>query len=158
MTNSRDKAIVENGIVTTVLRAGTYGDLTQPPYDALTIIDAVPGVVPGMVHDPVGGLFSAPVQAPTVDDVRSEASRRMITLLGARDAAHMDLIITNGLREAARLLQKEVAGQVLTPEEAARKIALSQVDAAIEAIRAASNVLEAMSPIPADYAADSRWP
>ena len=158
MTNSRDKAIVENGVVTAVLRAGTYGDLTQPPYDAMSMVDAAPNVVAGWLFDARTGSFSPPAPTVNADDIRAEASRRMIALLGARDVKHLEVIITNGLREAARLLQKEVGGVALTPEEAARKAALSQVDAAIEAIRTASNVLEAMSPIPADYAADSRWP
>jgi len=92
------------------------------------------------------------------DDVRAEAQRRMMALVGARDAEHLALVITNGLREATRLLQKEAAGQALTPEEDARKHQLQQVDAAIEAIRAASNRLEAMEPIPEDYADDKYWP
>ncbi len=95
---------------------------------------------------------------PTAADVRAEAARRMRALVGARDDRHLDIIITNGLREAARLLQKEVSGQALTPEEQARKQQLQQIDAAIEAIRAASNRLEAMTPIPDDYQADKYWP
>jgi len=94
---------------------------------------------------------------PTVEDVRAEAQRRMMALVGARDAAHLEIIITNGLREASRLLQKEVDGVSLSADEQARKVALTQIDAAFEAIRAASNVLEAMSPVPADYADDRYW-
>jgi len=91
-------------------------------------------------------------------DVRAEAARRMRALAGARDDRHLDIIISNGLREAARLLQKEVAGQALAPEEQARKQQLQQIDAAIEAIRAASNRLEAMNPIPDDFGDDRWWP
>lgn len=91
---------------------------------------------------------------PTADDVRREAERRMRALLGARDSAHLDIIIANGTREAVRLLRKGAA--TWTAEEAQRAAMLEAVDLAIEAIRAASNMLEA-SP-PADYAADSHWP
>ena len=94
---------------------------------------------------------------PTVDDVRAEAQRRIIALVGARDAAHLEIIITNGLREAARLLQKEVDGVVLTVDEQTRKTLLAHVDMAIEAIRTASNVLEVMDPVPLDFADDAHW-
>ena len=59
---------------------------------------------------------------------------------------------------AARLLQREVAGHALTLEEQVRKRQLRQTDAAIEAIRAASNRLEAMRDMPVDHANDRRWP
>ncbi len=90
--------------------------------------------------------------------VRAEAARRMRALVNARDDRHLDIIISNGLREAARLLRKEVDGEALTAEEQARKAELRQIDAALEAIRAASNALEAMDPIPADYTDDKWWP
>lgn len=91
---------------------------------------------------------------PSGDDVRREADRRMRALLGARDAAHLDVLISNGTREAVRLLRKGAA--TWTPEEAQRAAVLEAVDQAIEAIRAASNALEANPP--ADYAADRHWP
>ncbi len=94
---------------------------------------------------------------PTADDVRAEAQRRMMVLVGARDADHLEIIITNGLREASRLLRKEVDGVTLSADEQSRKVVLQQIDAALEAIRAASNTLEVMSPIPDDYADDVRW-
>jgi hypothetical protein len=94
------------------------------------------------------------VEPPTASDVRAEASRRMQALLGARDAAHLDMLVTNGTREAVRLLRK--GASTWTPDEAARAAQLEQVDIAIEAIRAASNGME-MAP-PPDYMADARWP
>lgn len=94
----------------------------------------------------------------TPDDVRAEAARRMRVLVGARDDRHLNIIISNGQREAARLLRKQVAGQTLTPEEEVRARELEQVDAALEAIRAASNALEAMRSIPEDFADDRWWP
>ena len=94
----------------------------------------------------------------SVHDVRAEAARRMRSLVEARDDRHLDIIITNNLREMARLLQKQVAGETLTPEEEARKQKLRRLDATIEAIRAASNRLEAKNPIPDAFSDDRWWP
>lgn len=104
----------------------------------------------------------AAMAAPSPDDVRAEASRRMQALFEARDAAHLTILISNAQREAARLhtlrlgIPGVVEGRDWTAEEAARAVALYAADHAIEAIRAASNALEAMTPVPADYA-DARW-
>ena len=96
-----------------------------------------------------------PAPQPTADDVRAEASRRMQALLGARDAGHLEILIANGTREAVRLLRVRDA-RAWTAEEARRAAELEAIDAAIEAIRSASNVLEPAPP--ADYAEDVRWP
>lgn len=45
-----------------------------------------------------------------------------------------------------------------TIEEAAEAAALREAWAWIRAVRAASNAIEAIKPIPADYAAPDRWP
>ncbi|MEO1206028.1 MAG: hypothetical protein AAFV45_06825 [Pseudomonadota bacterium] len=96
----------------------------------------------------------APGWKPTADDVRAEASRRMQALVGARDAAHLDLIIANANREAIRLIRKEAGGW--TADEARRAAELEAADAGIEAIRAASNIMEAAPP--SDVPGDARWP
>lgn len=106
--------------------------------------------------------FAAPGEPPAADDVRAEAQRRMMARLGARDPAHLDLIISNGVREQGRLqairtgIPGLVAAREWTAEETARARTLWAADVAIEAIRAASNAME-QSP-PPDYAADSHWP
>jgi hypothetical protein len=92
---------------------------------------------------------------PTADDVRAEASRRLRRLVGARDAAHLEIILANDTREAVRLL-RVAAERPWTLEEAARAANLQALDGAIEAIRAASNRMEAEPPH--DYADDARWP
>jgi len=87
--------------------------------------------------------------------VRGEAQRRMMALLGARNAAHLEIKISNGSREAIRLLRK---GEANWTQEAATSAAqLDQADQAVEAIRAASNALEAMDPVPKDYTDDKYW-
>lgn len=95
-----------------------------------------------------------PTPPPTADDVRAEASRRMQALVGARDAAHLDIIVANGTREAVRLLRK--GSDNWSEIEAARAAQLEQLDAVFEAIRAASNAMEAAPP--EDYADDRHWP
>lgn len=95
-----------------------------------------------------------PAPQPTAYDVRREASRRMQALTGARDAAHLEILIANGTREAVRLLRKGSSNW--TADEAARAAQLEALDIAIEAIRGASNALETNPP--ADYAADEHWP
>jgi len=147
------------------------------PVDVLTLAQSLE---PGVTHvslnnpdDPAGWVLSfaddVPVTtrnsvtsavrshnfaAPTAHDVRAEASRRLQALVNARDAAHLEMILVNGTREAVRLLRKGAANW--TTEETARAATLESLDASVEAIRAASNVMEA-SP-PDDYADDSRWP
>lgn len=85
--------------------------------------------------------------------VRRECDRRMIALLGARDARDRDVKISNATREATRLLRKGEANWM--PVEVARAAWLEAVDAAIEQLRACSNAMEADPP--ADYADDARW-
>lgn len=103
----------------------------------------------------IGPYVPPPPPPPSADDVRAEASRRMRLMLGARDDEHKSRIIVNGTREATRLLRVRL-DRVWTTEEAARAADLEAMDQAIEAIRAASNVMEAAPP--ADYASDERWP
>lgn len=99
---------------------------------------------------------------PEADDVRREAKRRMIALFDARDPDHLNVLISNAVREQGRL-QAVLSGipgvsapRAWTEEEAARARYLWAADNALEAIRAASNLLEP-SP-PADYADDKHWP
>lgn len=90
---------------------------------------------------------------PSADDVRAEASRRMQLIVGARDAAHLEIVIANASREAIRLLRIGAANW--TEAQAARAGQLETVDAMIEHIRARSNALEPAPP--ADYADDRHW-
>jgi hypothetical protein len=92
--------------------------------------------------------------APTAADVRAEEQRRIMRLLGARDAAHMGEIIADGTREAVRLLRIGEERDWTTEEEQ-RAAALQAVDTAMTAIRAAAAAM-ATNP-PADYADDARW-
>ncbi len=127
-----------------------------PEQPAASLLEVPPGSVScGMLYD--GASFAPPPPpVPTADDVRSEAARRMQALVGARDAVHLDIVISNANREAIRLLRKGTANW--TDAEAARAAQLEAADQMIEAIRAASNVLEMADPIPADFTDDRYWP
>lgn len=103
-----------------------------------------------------------PAPAPTAADVRIEASRRMQALFDARDAAHLAVVVSNAQRESARLyavllgIPGVVTARDWTADEASRAAQLHGADAAMEAIRAASNRLEPAPP--ADFTQDSHWP
>lgn len=103
----------------------------------------------------------------TASDVRVEASRRMQVAFAARDADHLDKIISNATREVARLNQIKfgvphpTTGWLVEPRDwtASERIRLAQLHAAdmlLESIRAASNVMES-SP-PANYEDNQWWP
>lgn len=93
--------------------------------------------------------------AVRVQAVRDEAQRRIMLLLGARNIEHMNILISNGSREAIRLLRK--GSDNWTSEETVRAAELDKLDAAIEIIRTASNALGAMEPVPESYVDDKWW-
>lgn len=148
------------------------GLVTETPADPENWRYVVDGSLRGWVplsHEEIGrrAAEAAAAMLPTSADVRAEASRRMQAAFGARDAGHLEIIVANATREVARLNQIKVgvpaadgswlvAPREWSAEERARLAALHAADLLLEAIRAASNAMEA-SP-PADYADDSRWP
>lgn len=145
---------IADGVVGAVIREAARNPVTDPNTPDWTEFPAGKAVPGMMLVD--GILQNPPPPPPTVEDVRAEAQARMIALLGARDAAHLEILISNGSREAIRLIRK--GAENWTPEEAIRAAQLEAIDAAIEAIRSASNAIEAMVPIPADFADNGYWP
>lgn len=105
----------------------------------------------------------AKLSAPTPTDVREEASRRMQAMFGARNAEHLSILISNAQRDSARLysIRLGIPGVVQprnwTDDEVTHAARLHAGDAAIERIRAASNLLEVLDPIPADFTDDKYW-
>jgi hypothetical protein len=100
-------------------------------------------------------------RVPDADDVRAEAQRRMMRFVGARSAADLANKISNAIREAtrlndARLSAAEGTGPAPSEADTLRSTQLRQADAAIEAIRAASNAMEAQPP--SDFDDDGHWP
>lgn len=137
--------------------------------NAEIIVEYADGTVQTVPVDPGNRHYAAMVtdgvvfkpysnQPYTADDVRLEASKRLQTFFSARDAANLEIIIINGVREATQYHNLERQGVVWTGQQAYRALVLAVSYDFIEEVRAASNVMEAMNPIPDDYDADSRWP
>ncbi len=122
-------------------------DPANTDFGMLTRGDERTGISPMAIAD-----YNPP--KPEAGDVRAEAGQRMRLLLGARDATHLAIVISNRNRKAIQLLLK--SKNKWTKSEAARMAKFERLDAAIEAIRAVSSVLEA-SP-PTDYHDDKYWP
>lgn len=89
--------------------------------------------------------------------VKAEAQRRIIVLTGATSLESCIVKQLNANMRANELNNKRVSGETLTQQEEDEAQALRDLALAIKLIRAKSNDLEAMSPIPADYAANIYW-
>ena len=118
---------------------------------------AAPEATPEQMQAALEVLAAFDPDAPSIEDLRAECSRRMVQLCGARDAADLQVKISNAEREAARYLNILIAGNTLADDQAARRTVLMELDAAIERLRAKSNALEATSPIPKDFRNDGYW-
>jgi hypothetical protein len=84
----------------------------------------------------------------TVDDVKREAERRILVIIPAWKQRNLTA-------QAAILAAK--GRDNWTPDELAAWEAGAALWAQVEAIRAASDVIEAMNPIPQDYREDKYW-
>lgn len=93
-----------------------------------------------------------------VGAVKAEAQRRIIALTGKSNLQDCMIKQFNALMRAGQLTDKRVSGGTLTAEEETEAAVLRAMADRIKAIRAASDVIEAMSPIPVDYNADKWWP
>jgi hypothetical protein len=87
-----------------------------------------------------------------------KAQRRIIALTGRM--ALMDCMIkqSNANMRANELNDKRVSGGTLTAGEETEATALRNLATAIKAIRAASDGVELLDPIPLDYADNQYWP
>lgn len=93
----------------------------------------------------------------TVSDVKAECQRRIIALTGTADVIGCIIKQSNANMRANELNDKRIAGEVLTAGEEAEATALHNLAVAIKALRAKSNEIEALDPIPLDFTADARW-
>ncbi len=96
-----------------------------------------------------------PPPPPTTEDVRAEAQRRIIALVGAKDLNSCMVKQLNANMRANELNDIQHSRE-LTTEEAAEAQVLRSLAIQIKAIRAASNVLEPNPP--QDYTDDKYWP
>lgn len=111
-------------------------------------------VVVDFLGDPAAqGLTSTEPAAPepTASQVKAEAYRRIVTIAPEWKQRNMTA-------HGVALLSKLQDGGTLTAEEQAAKTANLAIWAQVEAIRARSDEIEAMTPIPADFNDDARWP
>jgi hypothetical protein len=89
--------------------------------------------------------------------VKSEAQRRIIAITGQTDLIACMIKQSNANMRANELTDKRVSGGTLTAEEELEATALRNLATALKAIRAASNVIELMDPIPLDYCSNTYW-
>ena len=92
--------------------------------------------------------WTAPQLIPTADMVKQEASRRILAI--APDYRQRNL-----LARSVELLRIGEAN--LTQEQRDEVLAMELIWETIQIIRAKSDLLESMQPIPSDYAADKYW-
>lgn len=95
--------------------------------------------------------FGLPGPAPTVEDVKAEAARRILAIMPdyqQRNALAM-------FAEAAQLHGPDPANW--PPELQAVNADVMAKWAAIKAIRQRSDEIEAMQPVPADFRSDEHW-
>lgn len=124
------------------------------------IIPAAPGNADWRDYEAWLAAGGVPTPVPplvlTAVHVKAEAQRRIVVLTGATDLTTCLIKQLNANMRANELndIRHE---RTLTVEEEAEAAALRNLAAAIKHIRARSDAIEAMSPIPADFADDSRW-
>lgn len=129
---------------------------------AREFVEATEAVEPTKVRneaelDEVLRRFGLPSPFVTAADVKAEAQRRIVALVGARDLTDC-LVKQLNANMRANELNDIRHSRELTAFEQMEAEALRNVALAVKAIRAASNVLEAFPEIPRDFASDGHWP
>jgi len=92
--------------------------------------------------------WTPPQLIPTADQVKQEAARRILAIAP-------DYRQRNMLARTAELLRIGEAN--LTQSQRDEVLAIERVWETIQMIRVRSDAIEAMDPIPSDYAADKYW-
>jgi len=102
-------------------------------------------------------MLEAENAAARVRSVKDEAQRRIIARTGASDFQSCITKQLNAQMRALELTRKQVSGETLSGAEVAEAAALQALADDIKALRGCSNALEAMTPIPDDFADDAHW-
>lgn len=89
-------------------------------------------------------------KSPPIDDIKAEAQRRIYAIM-------KDFEQDNAQAWALSMLRKVQLGGTMTQAELAKESELNAAWAAIQNIRAKSNAIEAMDPIPQGYTDDRYW-
>ena len=116
----------------------------------------VDGDLVDMTQEEEDAYLASVTLVPTAAMVKAEAQRRIVALTGAEDMQTCIVRQLNASMRATELNDLRL-DRDLTPTEQAEAAALRGRAAAIKAIRARSNALEAMTPIPSDYTDDTHW-
>lgn len=93
----------------------------------------------------------------TRERIKAEAQRRIISLTGAADIQSCLIKQLNANMRANELNDKRVSGGVLTQEEETEASSLRYLAFAIKHIRSRSNEIEALDPLPSNFASDEWW-
>ncbi|MEQ8784174.1 MAG: hypothetical protein RIE06_31290 [Roseibium album] len=117
------------------------------PVGTVTGVPIKPGE--DYTYEPGSNAWVHNPPAITVDQVRTEAARRILAVCPEWKQRNLTA-------RAAELAMKGSANWAT--DEQAEVAAGQAIWDQIKAIRTASNALEPMDPIPADYADDSHWP
>jgi len=99
---------------------------------------------------------STPAVVITAAHIKAEAQLRILAITGAPDLTSGIIKQLNANMRANELNDYRHT-RPLTTEEQAEAAALRGLATAIKAVRTRSNEIEAMTPIPTDYTADSLW-
>lgn len=93
----------------------------------------------------------------TPELIKAECQRRIIALTGATDLTHCMIKQSNANMRANELNDKRIRGEALSPQEEMEVAALRGLAETVKALRAKSNVIEAMSPVPIEFRDDRYW-
>jgi hypothetical protein len=140
-------------------RAGDITSIAAHKVAALgwkTLIEQGSGSVESIAIDGDTVTITKSNPLPTSADVKAEAQRRIIALTGTADLTQCIVKQLNANMRANELNDIR-HDREWTTEEAAEAAALRALATAIKAVRAKSNDLESMSPIPSDYTSNSYW-
>ena len=136
------KAVIVDGVVTNVVLV----DSDRIPEHLSDCPEAPDGVGVGWSYD--GTHFSPPVVAVDPSAVKAEASRRILEI--APEWQQRNLL-------AQATILSEKGRENWTAAETASWTAGEQIWTEIASIRSKSNDIEAMDPIPVDFADDQYW-
>ena len=147
------EAVFTNEENTQIKWTNEQGQVWSVPYPL------VDGEIPRAVQkwlDQGNSILPYSPPAATVVDVKNEAQRRINSLFGAADL-NASLVKQSNAQMRAIELTNILHQRAHTAEEATEAAALQAIADAVKVIRAKSDEIEAMNPIPSDYATNNGY-
>ena len=137
----------------------THADHQDAPAGSYpgTVRKVIPNSAAALLTVGDDGIETIPAElaAPSAADVRAEAQRRIIAMVGADSLDACIVKQLNASMRATELVNARVLNGSLTEAETAEAAVLQKLADGIKAIRAASNEMEAKPP--ADYTDGKHW-